>query len=238
MKSHLKIIFVYPDLLSTYGDRGNAIILAQRARWRGVDARVVEVTSHEELPLDGDIYVLGGGEDGPQQHAAIRLHQSGFAEAFRSGNSQLLAVCAGFQIIGETFYTSAGSHQGLGLIQSHSRPGKGKRRVGELATKPTLTGLDSLSGFENHQGDTNLDHHLTPLGTVAQGTGNDSVVDGVTTQRIIGTYMHGPVLARNPQLADLLLARALRVEPTDLADLDPQINEAHRLLRHNLGLLQ
>jgi CobQ-like glutamine amidotransferase family enzyme len=218
--STLKIAIVYPDLLGTYGDSGNGEILAARASWRGIEVELIRALSSEALP-EADLYCLGGGEDGPQVLAAERLIADGGLNRAVERGATVLAVCAGFQIVGQSFPDASGTvHQGLGLLEVTTAKGTGPRAVGEVAVDVDLAfGLGRLSGFENHGGVTSL-VGARPLGSVVAGIGNGSGdgSEGAVSGHVLGTYLHGPVLARNPDLADLLLSWALGVE--DLSPLD------------------
>lgn len=214
----VRIGLVFPELLGTYGDGGNAIVLAQRLRWRGIDADVVRIGGEDAWPDDCDIYVLGGGEDAPQTFATARLGELGFP-AMVAGGAVVFAVCAGFQILGQSFTGSDGAPQpGLGLIDCTTRP-KGVRQIGELVVEATGLELPLLTGFENHGGITELGSGAVPLGRVKVGFGNGAGgVEGVVSGRVVGTYLHGPALARNPALADLLLSWVVgddALEPLD-----------------------
>lgn len=216
--SALRIVWIYPDLMSTYGDQGNALILAYRAAARGHRVERVDVRSDQPVPEQGDIYLIGGGEDRPQRLAAERLRRDpGLTRAAQRG-AAVLAVCAGFQLMGHTFYDEQeGVLPGLGLIDATSHRGA-VRCVGEVVADadPQLTvggrGLGVLTGFENHMGTTLLGEGLRPLGTVRSGHGNGNGAgvgtDGAHVGKIAGTYLHGPALARNPALADLVLSWA------------------------------
>jgi len=204
--SAVRLVWVYPDLLSTYGDRGNLLVLARRARLRGLPVEIAEVNSDQQVPADGDIYLLGGGEDLPQILAARRLAGGGGLAAAASRGAVVFAVCAGYQIIGTEFGGAEGEPvPGLGLIDISS--GRGDRRgVGEIiADVDPALGVDRLTGFENHQGVTRRGPGVKPLATVVTGTGNGDGTEGAHFGRVVGTYLHGPALVRNPGLADLLL---------------------------------
>ena len=204
-ESAIRIVWVYPDLLSTYGDRGNLLILARRADLRGLPVQTAEVRSDQAMPEQGDIYLLGGGEDGPQALAAQRLNADrGLHRAVERG-AAVLAVCAGYQLLGSSFFAKGEKCAGLDLLDLHSDRGP-TRAVGELAGTPDpALGLPAITGFENHGGRTHLGQGLAPLATVTHGIGNDGAGEGAWRGRVVGTYMHGPALARNPALADLLI---------------------------------
>lgn len=204
----LRIVTVYPDLLGTYGDRGNGVVLRRRASLRGIDAVHVESPSTEHLPA-ADVYCIGGGEDGPQQLAVERLERDGTLRARVAEGAVVLAVCAGLQILGRSFAVRDGTRaDGLGLLAVDTVASEAPRAVGEVVVEAG-TGLGRVTGFENHAGRTVRDEGLAPLGRVLVGVGNGDGSDGARDGRILGTYLHGPVLARNPDLADWLLALAV-----------------------------
>jgi lipid II isoglutaminyl synthase (glutamine-hydrolysing) len=204
-ESTLRIVWIYPDLLSTYGDRGNLLILARRAAARGLDVETLEVRSDQPLPSSADIYLIGGGEDGPQALAAQRLAADGGLRRAVDRGAAVLAVCAGYQLFGTSFLAKGAECAGLGLLDISSDRGP-TRAVGEVRgdIDPRL-GLPPLTGFENHGGRTHLGSGVTPLAAVTAGIGNDGQTEGAWHGKILGTYAHGPALARNPALADLLL---------------------------------
>ncbi|WP_433079055.1 type 1 glutamine amidotransferase [Dactylosporangium sp. CA-052675] len=216
-ESHLRLIWLYPDLLSTYGDRGNLLILARRADLRGLPVECAEVRADQPVPADGDIYLIGGGEDGPQALAAQRLAADGNLRRAVERGATVFAVCAGYQLMGHSFFAKGAKYPGLGLLDIDSDRGE-TRAVGELAGEmhPAL-GLPALTGFENHGGRTHLGPGVKPLAKVSTGIGNDGQSEGAWNGRILGTYSHGPALARNPAIADLLLrwATGITMEPID-----------------------
>jgi hypothetical protein len=222
----LTIALIYPELLGTYGDGGNALVLAERARRRGFDAEVVSVGIADEVP-DAAIYLLGGGEDGPQRLGADLLRVSSFAARVRDGNF-VFAVCAGLQLLGTTFCVEGDDeYEGLGLVDASTARGD-TRSVGELVVR--VDGR-ALVGFENHGGRTTLGDDVEALGTVESGQGNDGMVDGFRTPALWATYAHGPVLAMNPWFADKVLARALGRE------LEPLVTVADQLYDERLTSL-
>lgn len=226
-ESAVRVCLVFPELLGTYGDSGNATVLAQRLRWRGLPAEVVPVAAGTPVPAGCDIYVLGGGEDAPQTLATKGLAEQGLARAVDAG-AVVLAVCAGLQLIGTTFTAADGTVvDGVGLLDCATRP-RGSRMIGELVVEPT--GLDAadgtpmppLTGFENHGGITTLGAGARPLGAVVSGHGNGADnTEGAVAGKVVGTYLHGPALARNPALADRLLSWV--VGPSALGPIDDAI---------------
>ncbi len=204
--SALRLVWIYPDLLSTYGDRGNLLMLMRRATLRGLTVDSVEVNADQPVPHQGDIYLLGGGEDLPQILAARRLRADGGLRAVAQLGAVIFAVCAGYQLMGEVFGGVQGEPvDGLGILDIRS--GRGERRgVGEVVADvdPAL-GVDRLTGFENHQGVTALGGGARPLARVLLGVGNGDGTEGAYAGHVLGSYLHGPALVRNPGLADLLL---------------------------------
>lgn len=245
----LNIGLVLPDVLGTYGDDGNALVLRQRARMRGISAEIHPITLGDGVPETLDIYTVGGGEDVAQILAADHLIADGaMARAVQAGRP-VLAICAGLQVFGTSFRASDRMVDGLGLLDV-STSSLQNRMIGEIRSNPDLKGFgltagslgsagvltDPLTGFANHQGATLLGPDASPLGYVTEGVGNTDAhgalsgglghdragkevyFEGAVQGSIVATYMHGPVLARNPQLADLLLASAM---DTTLAELPP-----------------
>ena len=217
--SPLTIAVVYPDLLGTYGDGGNGMILARRAAWRGVEVELVEATSDRPLP-EADLYCLGGGEDGPQVRASVSLRQDGALHRAVARGAVVLGVCAGYQLLGHSFPDGADrAQEGLGLLDVSTRKGSGRRAVGELLASPAPDAprrsdgrpLPMLSGFENHGGVTTVGGRARVLSQVVRGVGNGSGdgSEGAWSGRVVGSYLHGPLLARNTELADLLLEWAM-----------------------------
>lgn len=230
--SHLRIVWVYPDLLSTYGDRGNLLILARRAQARGIDVETIPVAYDEPLPRSADIYLVGGGEDRPQILAAERMRADGGLRAAVDNGAAVLAVCAGIQLIGEYFHVDDKRVAGAELLDLRSDRGE-SRAVGELVGEcdPRL-GLPLLSGFENHGGRCHLGPDAAPLAKVLVGVGNDGATEGAWAGKVAGTYLHGPALSRNPALGDLVLSWALDVPAAALPAIDdtwPEKLRAERL---------
>lgn len=219
----LRIALVYPELLGTYGDGGNALVLAERARRRGIEAEILEAGIADPMP-EATLYLLGGGEDGPQRLAADLLRRSGFAARVRDG-AHVVAVCAGLQILGTTFAVEGDDeYEGVGLVDVTTRRGAA-RSVGELVV---AVGARVLVGFENHGGVTTLGDGLAPLGRVLRGRGNDGALDGFATSNVWATYAHGPVLAMNPWFADAVLARALERELSPLTTVADRLYDERR----------
>ena len=211
----LRIVWVYPDLLSTYGDQGNALVVERRAQQRGLNVQRLDVRSDQPVPTSGDIYLIGGGEDRPQRLAADRLRRDGGLNRAADNGAIIFTVCAGYQIVGHEFINDLGQRDtGLGLLDVVSMRGEADRCVGDvLADVDERLGLPQLTGFENHQGVTQVGPSARPFARVRLGRGNGTGdgTEGAWNDTVFGTYMHGPVLARNPQIADLLIKLALDV---------------------------
>jgi lipid II isoglutaminyl synthase (glutamine-hydrolysing) len=204
-ESTITIGLLLPDVLGTYSDVGNATVLAQRLRWRGIPAEVRPITAGEIPPTSYAVYLLGGGEDTAQHFAADWLRRHDQLRRALETTAVTLAVCAGLQILGRSMKDASGHHYpGLDLLDITTAPGR-RRAVGEVIATCAIPGVGSLTGFENHRGVTTVGAGSAPLGRVITGTGNGNGTEGVLTDRIIGTYLHGPVLARNPALADHIL---------------------------------
>jgi len=208
--SALGIVLVYPELLGLYGDRGNALTLIHRARARGIDAELHAVSAQETIPEHGDIYLIGGGEDAPMLLAGNLLAQNDHLATAVASGRPCLAVCAGFQLLSRSYTGPDGrTHDGLGLIDATCGRLNGARAVGEVVLEPTTPEWDTVTGFENHRGDARLGAGVRPLGRVLTGVGNGyDDTEGALSGPIVATYLHGPVLARNPAIADHLLATA------------------------------
>ncbi|MEY4102496.1 MAG: Cobyric acid synthase [Actinomycetota bacterium] len=217
MTTLVRIASIYPTLLGTYGDGGNVAALRHIAALHGVGVDVHEVSPGMDVPRDADIYVLGGGEDTAQVAAANALRASGALHDAVSNGAAVLAICAGYQILGHTFPdANSDASPGLGLIDIYTDR-LPTRAVGELlATSSEVAG--ELTGYENHGGATHLGSGVQPLARVSVGVGNGDGTEGAISGRVIGTYLHGPALVRNPLLAEKLLGWALGRELTHLEE--------------------
>lgn len=246
----LNIGLILPDVLGTYGDDGNALVLRQRARMRGISAEIQPIHLGEPVPETFDIYTVGGGEDTAQVLAAEHLISDGGITRAVAAGRPVLAICAGLQVFGESFTSHGRTVEGLGLIDATTSQ-LAKRMIGEIASTPAAsaviggeTGLtEPLTGFANHMGATILGADAEPLGRLTRGTGNtdshgaetaglsgedahrQTRAEGAVQGSVVATYMHGPVLARNPQLADWLLARAMGVALNELPEFQGELAE-------------
>jgi len=218
----LLVVSAYPDLTLPQGDDGNVLLLAHRARAHGIEVETRMVHCGDDLP-PADIYVTGGLEDEDQGKLARWLASGGGLQRAVEAGAAVLAVNSGYQVLGERFTLPDGSERdGLGLLDVRTR--RGDTWVdGPVVTRPNDDlGLPVLSGYESHYGVTELGHGVAPLARLEIGRGNAgdqsrgaresdaaAATDGAVAGRVIGTYLHGPVLARNPELADLLLGLVL-----------------------------
>ncbi len=230
MSAPIEIVLIYQSLLGIYGDRGNAMVLVKRLQWRGIDAKLTMVEPGAPVPATGSVYLLGGGEDAAQVSAVRALQADGNLFRGLDAGGVLFAVCAGYQICGTTFTIGERDEviDGLGLLDVETRRGP-ERAVGEILTRWTAPdgSQQLLTGFENHGGFTRLGAGAKPLASVEIGVGNaNDGTEGAVQGRVIGTYPHGPVLARNAALADHILSVALdrELEPLER----PEIDELHR----------
>jgi CobQ-like glutamine amidotransferase family enzyme len=228
---------LYPDYLNIYADRGNMAVLARRAAWRGHELEVRAVSIGEPLePGEHDLLYVGGGQD--REQALVADDLTGKADGLRAAvadGAALLAVCGGYQLLGRGYRDLHGADlPGIGLFPHETVAGE-TRMIGDVLLECELEPgvLRTLAGFENHAGRTKLDAGAEPLGRVVAGFGNDgeSGWEGCRVGRVVGTYLHGPLLPRNPWFADWLLTQALARrlgEPPVLEPLADELeHEAH-----------
>jgi CobQ-like glutamine amidotransferase family enzyme len=205
---------LYPSYLNIYADRGNIAVLAARAAWREVELEVRSIGPGDATPRDVDLFYVGGGQDREQALIAPDLARRGpeLAEAVADG-AGALAVCGGYQLLGRFYRDRSGEElPGAGVLPLYTVAGE-RRMIGDVLLECELEPgtVRTVAGFENHAGRTILDEGAEPLGRVVSGFGNDgeSGFEGCRSGRALGTYLHGPLLPRNPWLADWLLAQAL-----------------------------
>ena len=247
MSTELNIGLILPDVLGTYGDDGNALVLRQRARMRGISAEIHPIHLGEPVPESLDVYTVGGGEDTAQVLAAEHLISDGGISRAVAAGRPVLAICAGLQVFGRSFTSHGRTVEGLGLIDATTSQ-LAERMIGEIASTPAASAVtggagltEPLTGFANHMGATILGADAEPLGRLTRGTGNtdshgaeaaglsgedalrQTRAEGAVQGSVVATYMHGPVLARNPQLADWLLARAMGVGLTELPEFQGEL---------------
>ncbi|OBI83001.1 type 1 glutamine amidotransferase [Mycobacterium sp. E740] len=223
-ESTVRIGLVLPDVMGTYGDGGNSVVLRERLRLRGIDSEVVEITLEDPVPAELDLYTLGGAEDYAQRLATKHLlRYPGLQQAAGRG-APVLAICAAIQVLGHWYETSSGERvDGVGLLDVTTSPQE-ERTIGEVVSEPLLPGLSQrLTGFENHRGGTVLGADARPLARVISGAGNrlGDGFDGAVQGSVVATYLHGPCLARNPELADHLLSQVVgELAPLELPEVE------------------
>jgi CobQ-like glutamine amidotransferase family enzyme len=224
----IRVGHLYPDYLNIYADRGNIAVFARRAAWRGHELQVDDIGMDDPIVPGGhDLYYVGGGQDREQLLVAQNLAYKAqpLIDAVHGG-AALLAVCGGYQLLGRGYKGFHGEEMpGVGLLPLETVAGE-RRMIGDVLLD---TDLGPVAGFENHAGRTYLDDGAEPLGRVVSGFGNDGASghEGCRLLRAVGTYLHGPLLPRNPHLADWLLAQALAHrsggEPPELAPLPDEL---------------
>ncbi len=241
--------WLYPDLMNIYGDRGNILTLLKRAEWRGFDARLVELGRGATKQMDEvDIFFFGGGQDREQAlvyEDLLEFKQPPLEQAVKNG-AVILAVCGGYQLLGSYYQTADGErYPGIGMIDVRTEAGK-KRFIGDIVVETEIATLEpkTLVGFENHSGRTLLGPKARPLGKTLLGHGNNGAdhMEGCLQGAVLGTYMHGSLLPKNPHLADYLIRSALIKRGVDeLSPLDDSVELAahERILQraqHHLHL--
>ena len=218
----LTIGHLYPDLLNLYGDRGNIQCLKQRCIWRGIEAEVAAFELDAPIDFSGlDIVLLGGGSDREQMLVCEKLREiQGDFKAYVENNGVVIAICGGYQLLGNYYKTDQGMLKGLELVDMHTEQQEG-RLISNIVLKSDLFDMPVV-GFENHGGRTFIGNNQ-PLGKVLYGSGNDGQTgyEGVVYKNVIGTYLHGPLLPKNPQLADWLITQALRRKYGEDLELEP-----------------
>lgn len=211
----LRFVHLYPDLLNFYGDRGNMIALVMRARWRGISVDVVNVSVGDRRKITkADCIVIGGGQGIEQRKVIGRdlLKKGSEIHYCAEKRIPMLAICGGFQLLGKFYLTATGEKvPGIGLLDLWTVAGK-KEMVGPIALKVRLgPNSKTVVGFENHLGKTFLGPGVVPLGKVLRGYGNNGQdgKEGAVYKNVLGTYLHGPLLPKNPWLADYILEKAI-----------------------------
>jgi CobQ-like glutamine amidotransferase family enzyme len=244
----LRVCALYPDLMNIYADRGNLMILERRCEWRGIGCEITAAGLGAAIDPDAhDLFYLGGGQDRDQRLCAADLRERK-ADALRAAAARgavVLGVCGGYQLLGHSYVLGGEEIAGIGLLDVHTVREDGPRLIGNVAIDASASlgngagnGDGVLAGFENHGGRTRLGEGQEPLGRVLRGHGNDgrSGFEGARTGNTFGTYLHGPLLPKNAWFADWLIARALRLERSELAPLADELElSAHRDARRVAG---
>ncbi len=239
-RDHLVIGWLYPELMSTYGDQGNVRILLDRAKGRGIsaEARIISLDSPAREIAKADLLFMGGAQDQSQKIVSDDLmkKKSVLEEAVKRGVPGLY-VCGAYQLLGQHY--AIGEHTkmpGLGIFDCHTEnPGTGNRMIGEIVLEAEVPGISDrlVAGFENHGGRTFLHNSAGSFGKVKSGFGNNGEdgKEGILYKNSIGTYLHGPILSKNPALADWLIGKAYEIKyglPVELASLDDDFERKAR----------
>lgn len=222
MNREINIIHLYPDLLNLYGDKGNIASLVKRLEWRGIDANVTEVCDRDaRIDFDNaDIVFIGGGPDKEQDVVCeiLKRQKDAFSEYTESGGV-VLAACGGFEILGKYYYSNDVKNEGVGILDIYTEPSD-KRLISNVVLDCDLF-EQKIVGFENHAGRMKIGS-CKPLGRVLLGNGNDGMsgYEGVVYKNVIATYLHGPILPKNPMLCDYVLNAALKKKYDDFDGLE------------------
>ncbi len=219
----LTIGHLYPDLLNLYGDRGNIRCMQKRLEWRGISAHIKEFQLHDNIDFNElDIVLLGGGSDREQKLVCQELQsiKSDFKQ-YVEEYGVVIAICGGYQLLGSHYQIGAETISGLELVDLYTRQEEG-RLIGNITISSDLFDMP-VTGFENHGGRTYIGENVSPLGKVITGYGNTDERDyeGVHYKNVIGTYLHGPLLPKNPELCDYILTKALERKYKESISLSP-----------------
>lgn len=254
MNYQLSIAHLYPKTMGTYGDRGNIVTIEERCRWRNIRVNIVAADIGEEIPLS-DLYFWGGGQDQEQNLVStdVQGKKADFLKKEAENYKPMLVICGGYQLMGKFYVTKDHRIRGIGILDLYTEAGQ-KRMIGNslvsLNPQLGLTGnwhggkVTTVVGFENHSGKTYLGQELEPLGRVIKGYGNngEDPWEGAVYKNVIGCYEHGPLLPKNPHLADFLIQKALEVKyqtSISLAPLDDSLEwKAHMTMVKKLTKLR
>lgn len=209
-RGHIRLLQLYPHDMNIYGDWGNTLVLARRAQWQGYDVELLTYDPGDELPEDVHLVVGGGGQDSGQARIKDDLAQrAGELRAWATDGVPMLVICGLYQLFGHRFVTSSGTEiPGVSILDAQTVAGP-KRLIGNITLDTEEFG--TVVGYENHSGLTTLGPAARPFGTVRSGDGNNGSdgLEGGRVHHVIGTYLHGSLLPKNPAVADWLLARAV-----------------------------
>ena len=242
----LRVCALYPDVMNIYADRGNLLLLERRCSWRGLGFTVTAAGMGAAVDPDAhDLFYLGGGQDRDQELCAQDLVETkrDALHAAAARGAIVMGVCGGYQLLGHSYELGDRTVPGVGLLDVTTVRSEDARLIGNVAIEVALPdagavpGAGVLAGFENHGGRTRLRDGATPLGRVLKGHGNTgaSGAEGAVDGRVIGTYLHGPLLPKNAWLADWLIATALGLD--ELEPLDDALEDAaHAGARRAAGL--
>ena len=241
----MRVCALYPEVMNIYADRGNLLLLQRRCAWRGIGFELTAASFGAAVDPDAhDLFYIGGGQDRDQALCARDLVDTkrDALHAAAGRGAVVLAVCGGYQLLGQGYALGSERLPGVGLVDLDTVRGDGERLIGNIAIEVQLEGMDRpevLAGFENHGGRTTLGAGERPLGRVLRGHGNNGTDghEGVQRGRVIGTYIHGPLLPKNTWLADWLIAAATGRERANLAPLNDALEAgAHAAARRAAGV--
>lgn len=220
----LNITHLFPELLNLYGDRGNIASLTKRLEWRGITPNVINAEKKEDIDLSKtDILFLGGGSDRDQVivlNELLKMREE--IVSFVENDGVLIAICGGYQLLGNFYQQKSERLEGIKLLDIETTS-KDDRLIGNVVINCEIDGLNfDVVGFENHNGRTNIKNY-TALGKVVKGQGNNGTdgFEGILYKNVFGTYLHGPLLPKNPVLTDVILSRALSKKYPDFKGLEP-----------------
>jgi len=220
---NINIGHLYPDLLNLYGDRGNVICIKKRCEWRGIDVNIKRFNLEDEINFaELDFLFLGGGSDRDQYLVCKKLiEKKDEIKNYVENSGVLLAICGGYQLLGHYYMMKIETIEGLSILDIRTNYEDEKRLIGDIVIENKELGT-KIAGFENHSGRTYINGH-TPLGQVIKGFGNNQTAEneGVIYKNTIGTYLHGPLLPKNPILADNIISRILKKKYSDFTVLTP-----------------
>ena len=230
----INILHLYPKEMNLYGDHGNVLALVRRCEWRGIDTRVISYEPGDEIPEDVDIIFGGGGQDSGQSKIEDDLLKiAPKLKEMIDGGTPALVICGVYQLFGKYFHTHEDKMiDGIDVMDLYTEAGPA-RLIGNITIESPDFG--EVVGYENHSGLTYIGDKSAAFGKVVVGAGNNSSdgTEGMVYKNCIGTYLHGPILPKNPKVADWLIAKALERKtgaPADLAPLDDTIEErAHKV---------
>lgn len=209
-KKQINIVHLYARDMNIYGDRGNVLVIKKRLEWYGYEPNIIEYNPGDTLPEQPDIIIGGGGQDSGQSKIQDDLVKIGpWLKDLCEKDTPMLMICGLYQLFGKFFKTSDGEIiQGIGLFDIETY-GKSERLIGNIITHSQDFG--DIIGYENHSGQTYLGHNVSALGSVVLGAGNntDDISEGARYKNVIGTYLHGSLLPKNPKIADYLIEKAI-----------------------------
>ena len=221
MEYELNLLHLYPDLLNLYGDKGNIASLEKRLTWRGIRANITVCTAENNTPdfAHADIVFFGGGSDREEEEVVKLLSEKrDELRNYVENGGVLLATCGGFPMLGNYFYTASGKVDGLGVLDIATEAEK-DRCIGDIILESELV-PQPVCGFVNYAGNTQIGA-LKPFGKIIGGATGKSGCDGVIYKNVIATYLHGPLLPKNPMLCDYILTAALKQKYPDFTGLSP-----------------